>query len=89
MNNFRDLMRCIDRSIRIYHIIAFQHTVFFLEGFKHTTFVFSDAIFLVFVTVLFPQTSYNDTFCYLFLEYTYRLIGPKKLMTTSASVSEI
>ena len=73
----------------MYHIIAFQHRVFFLEGFKHTTFVFSDAIVLVFVTVLFLHTSCNDTFCYLSLEYTYRLLGTRYFMTTTASVAEI
>ena len=73
----------------MYHIIAFQHTVSFLEGFKHTKFSFGDTILFVFVTVLFLHIRCNDTFCYLSLEYYYMLIGPKDCMTTSASVTEI
>ena len=39
----------------MYHIIAFQHKVSFLEGFKHTIFLFKDAILVFFVTLLFPH----------------------------------
>ena len=79
----------IDKLIRMYHVIAFQHTVSFLEGFKHTNSLFKHAILLVFVMVLCPHRHCKHAFCYLSQEYTYRSIGKTDFMTISAPIAEI
>ena len=72
--------------IRIYHLVAFQHTFFFQAGFKHIDFLFKPAIFLFYDTIFFPHTRCKHTFCYSSIEYTYRSIGEKDFMTMSASI---